>query len=324
MVWLNGDWNLDLTRFASNGSPDVPPGVEVGTTVLQAMVDYPYLRGHQPIASPLVNKSWEWGKMILGTEPARYPDNSEDPANTRMVLQTGTLTIVGGGVYPNQMATSDKKMAWVWVTDRDQQQAGAIGWAIEWFLVSSTGGVHIPPMTSLPGYGISNYNEITRDIYLEDGFLENTSGMVTNPARTAGVSFTRAPTDTEKLLFNKYYADSGLYGMNLSADNFAVAAVEVQNPAKSEVDVTIYIHSLREGTQIRHTNLDFNQADRADDPILLGDANFDGVVDMGDVVTIERIILGKAPRATDADANWDGVIDMGDVVRVERTLIYAQ
>jgi len=32
MVYLNGDWNLNLGQFLSNGAADVLPGATVGTT----------------------------------------------------------------------------------------------------------------------------------------------------------------------------------------------------------------------------------------------------------------------------------------------------
>jgi hypothetical protein len=48
--------------------------------------------------------------------------------------------------------------------------------------------------------------------------------------------------------------------------------------------------------------------------IYYGDANEDGCIDMGDVVWVERIILGLQSPAAGADANHDGNINMGDVV----------
>ena len=52
-----------------------------------------------------------------------------------------------------------------------------------------------------------------------------------------------------------------------------------------------------------------------------GDANEDGVIDMGDVVKVERIILGIVPPTPEADANLDGKVDMADIVRIERTIV---
>jgi hypothetical protein len=51
------------------------------------------------------------------------------------------------------------------------------------------------------------------------------------------------------------------------------------------------------------------------------DANGDGVVDMGDAVTIERVILEMEPSISPADTNLDGVVNMGDVVELERTIL---
>ncbi len=54
--------------------------------------------------------------------------------------------------------------------------------------------------------------------------------------------------------------------------------------------------------------------------ILRGDANGDGVVNMADVTTIERMLLGLDAPTESADANGDGQIDMGDVIKVERII----
>jgi hypothetical protein len=48
-----------------------------------------------------------------------------------------------------------------------------------------------------------------------------------------------------------------------------------------------------------------------------GDANEDGYIDMGDVVWVERIILGLQSSTAGADANHDGSINMGDVVAID-------
>jgi hypothetical protein len=59
MVYLNGDANLKLTKdfFA-------PTGTVVGTTVVKATADYPYLRKHPSVDSNTVTKTWTWGKEI--------------------------------------------------------------------------------------------------------------------------------------------------------------------------------------------------------------------------------------------------------------------
>ena len=49
---------------------------------------------------------------------------------------------------------------------------------------------------------------------------------------------------------------------------------------------------------------------------ILGDANDDGAVDVGDITTIASYILGNTPEAwnaDNADANEDGAIDVGDI-----------
>ena len=126
MVWLNGDWNLDLSNWVSDGAYDVPTGTVVGDTIVQAIADYPYMRKHLTMASNTVEKSWTWGKQILGADPHEYIDFSWDPFETRMVFQVGTL---------DQNGNSDKKMAFIWVCDRDGMPA--VGEKIEWWLCSS-------------------------------------------------------------------------------------------------------------------------------------------------------------------------------------------
>ena len=52
-----------------------------------------------------------------------------------------------------------------------------------------------------------------------------------------------------------------------------------------------------------------------------GDANGDGIITMGDVTKVERIILGLDPPTAGADANNDGSITMGDVTKIERIIL---
>ena len=51
------------------------------------------------------------------------------------------------------------------------------------------------------------------------------------------------------------------------------------------------------------------------------DANGNGVVDMGDVIKVERIILGYDTATPAADANGDGRVDAGDIVKIERVIL---
>jgi hypothetical protein len=54
---------------------------------------------------------------------------------------------------------------------------------------------------------------------------------------------------------------------------------------------------------------------------IVGDVNHDGVVDMGDVIKIERIILGFDPPTEAADVNGDGVVDIRDILQIERIML---
>jgi len=48
MVWLNGNWNLDLSTSVPEGaSVDIQPGTTIAHTTVQATADYPYSRSHQ-------------------------------------------------------------------------------------------------------------------------------------------------------------------------------------------------------------------------------------------------------------------------------------
>ena len=51
------------------------------------------------------------------------------------------------------------------------------------------------------------------------------------------------------------------------------------------------------------------------------DANGNGIIDMGDVVKIERIILGFDALTPASDADGSGVITMNDVVKLERVIL---
>ncbi|MGA8850017.1 MAG: dockerin type I repeat-containing protein [Dehalococcoidia bacterium] len=48
-----------------------------------------------------------------------------------------------------------------------------------------------------------------------------------------------------------------------------------------------------------------------------GDANGDGVVDVGDITMVKLIIMGLAPPTPCADANQDGDINVGDITKIK-------
>lgn len=54
-----------------------------------------------------------------------------------------------------------------------------------------------------------------------------------------------------------------------------------------------------------------------------GDANGNGVVNMGDTTKVERILLDMDPPTPGADANGDGVITIGDVTVIEMMILGA-
>ena len=52
-----------------------------------------------------------------------------------------------------------------------------------------------------------------------------------------------------------------------------------------------------------------------------GDVDKDDDIDLGDVLTTERIILGLAPMLEGADVNDDGEVDMGDILLIELIIL---
>lgn len=299
MVWLNGDWNLDLSDWLTEGY-DVPTGAVVGDVVVKAMADYPYMRKHPAITSNTVHKIWTWGKQILGADRHTYVDGSVDPFDTRMVFQVGTL-------LPDW--TSDKKMAFIWVCDRDGFPA--VGERIEWSLAPP--GAEIPPITA---QGVSIW---LPDIDVEDGFLAGTGGHVLNPDRTRGESWTRLPTEAEKELFRKWQ-EYGIYPDDLDVDDYAVAAIEVLSSLPVAFDLTIYINEPREGTMIRHTNLNFAVADPYDDLVYgAADVTKNMMVDVLDLIQVVQH-FGESGRGILEDVNKDGVVNVLDLIVVGQNL----
>jgi len=57
---------------------------------------------------------------------------------------------------------------------------------------------------------------------------------------------------------------------------------------------------------------------------LRGDANGNGVVNMGDTTKVERIVLEMDAATPGADANGDGVVTIGDVTVIERIILSAE
>jgi len=346
MVFINGNWNLDLTQFNSNGAADVMFGATVGQATIEAMADYPYLRKHQAIKSNTIIKVFTWGGEVLGADlnGHAFPPNAQfrTGITPRMVLTTGTYTITGG-TFPNQVGTSNKKMLFIWVTDRDTSQAGVLGGRVEWNISTMSGS---PPVISgITADGVDAYNEVTLALQLEQGFLKGTNGTVVGSGNgTQLVSYLIAPQDTTKnkvltsgpytgktvleALFYKFY-NSTMAASGPNPDNYAVAAIEVlqvggPNAFNVNEKITAPDFGLvpgAMGTVIYNTNADFSQSDPIDDMQRFGDANVDGSVNMGDVTKIERIILGLDIANCNADANGNNSIDMGDVVKVERMIL---
>jgi len=336
MVWLNGNWNLALGSYVKEGiTVDIAPNTNIATTTIQATADYPYSRGHQVFQSNKDTKTWWWGGQILGTDEHQYwgPSGNRPKtltSDTRMVLSVGGFIESSiQGTAPNQSALSPDKMIWVWVTDRDQSRRGVNGAKVTWS-IAQTG---LAQIASDPSGWISTYNYVTQNITLENGFLNGTHGIVTDGiARHNGESTLRVPTSYEVELFNKFWGTNGTSTIRADAANYVVAAVKIQsldglNPRVSvKIDITSHDFDFNmpqtvPATITYYTNVDFAVRDALDDGLRLGDANCDGVVNMGDVTAVERMILGYNGVTSNAIVNSDGTVDMGTVVKIERTIL---
>jgi hypothetical protein len=62
-------------------------------------------------------------------------------------------------------------------------------------------------------------------------------------------------------------------------------------------------------------------ASQAATPLYYGDANENGEIDMGDVVVVERMILGLQSFTIGSDTNIDGDTNMGDVTAIELIIL---
>jgi hypothetical protein len=328
MVYLNGDYNLNPRLMTPNGH-DIPFGATVGSSTVVAMADYPYFRKHAKLVSMPVTKTWTWGGMILG------PSNS----SSQMILSIGDYTYFPDPATPSTSGTSNKKMVWIWATDRDGLVDGVLGSKVQWSITPGTDA--IIPNEDIAGDGIngvSNYQSIDGDttmqwIGLTDGYLKGTSP--TYITAYMGESWMKQPSAAEMEIFNKFWGTGNSYtgdpatapmlgadGLPLDPNNFVVAAVALLDVTTSEeITVTAIITSPDKGVLVYATNVNFASAYPLDDNILPGDANIDGTVSMADVTAIERIILGLSGPCVQADSNGKDGISMGDVVKTERTIL---
>jgi hypothetical protein len=301
MVYLNGDWNLNLTRWTEFGGMNPPAGEPVAVSDVIAVADYPYLRKHVPMVSNVVTKTWIWGKEILGMD---LPNATVTPDN-RMVFQVGAL---------DDTLWSMEKMVFVWVCDRDG--IPAVGERIDWTILGDRAKIQ-SNMTQYPASTVPNVvDPITGDtpahlwVGIENGFLVGTGGVAFDDQH--GTSYTRMPTWQELILFNKIWPGRTWH--------HAVAAIVLSSSYMEEINLWAEFYE-REGILERHIMLDWNFTDDWDDPIVPGDANTDGGVDMADVTMVERMIMGMDGNQINADANWDQNVDMVDVTKIEMMIL---
>jgi len=340
MVWLNGNWNLDLTDLLDETSTaDIPLGYTVGYTTVQATADYPYARGaHSAFQSNKDTKTWTWGGQVLGTDTHDFavkasPRPSTNTNDTRMVLSVGkwsTTTEVGSG--DAMAAKSSYKMVWVWVTDRDGLRNGVNGAKVTWRIGNVSGSNII--IENATGKGISNFNSITQNIYVENGFLAlpdpdplhpnsalPSGGVITDgAARMNGYSFLRAPTATEVALFNKFWGATptanpanpytgnatlpgGTSTIRADASKYCVAAIKVTGGENN------YVSRARIDISIESHDFDISMG-QTYPGVLSYETNVDlSIIDALD----DGIRVG--------DANCDGTVNMGDVTAVERMIL---
>jgi len=141
-------------------------------------------------------------------------------------------------------------------------------------------------------------------------------------------------------LFYKFYNPT-MAASGLQPNDFAVAMIEVQaqggaiagsfnvvmNITSKDFGLTGanaaygWLPGVNYGRLTYNTNCQFDYLDPIDDAPSYGDANLDGVINMGDVTAIERMILGLTYANVNADINITNSIDMGDVVSVERKIL---
>ena len=141
-----------------------------------------------------------------------------------------------------------------------------------------------------------------------NGYLNNLGSA---PSCSVGFDYTNDPTWTTNI--------TSIIGnpASLSSPNNFNATIAWKN---LQPGLTYYYRAKAvdssNGSNIGYgaSNLNFNVP-------LQGDANGDGVVDIGDVTYVEREILGLSPPTPGCDANEDGVINMADVTKIERIIL---
>jgi hypothetical protein len=353
MVWLNGNWNNDLNRWLYQaGAADIPNGTIVGYSTIQATADYPYSRLHQAVQSNMDTKTWTWGQQVLGADShtfAGLPFTTTSMAQTRMVLSIGNYgpTIIGTG--DNSASTSLDKMVFIWLTDRDGMRTGVMDAKITWTLGNVRGSDAL--IAADTGRGLSGWNDVTKNLYLDHGFLAtgvpipgiaaitNTTipmgpGLSYGAAadRKSGTSTVIVPDTYLTQLFNKFWGATGTSTLRANVNGYVVAGIKISattgsnDIASVKIDITSNDFNLAwnqttPGMVTYRTVVDFGVADALDDGIRVGDANCDGQVNMGDVTAVERMILGYDKVTSNSILNNDGTVDMGTVVKIERNIL---
>jgi len=279
-----------------------------------------------------------------------------DEANSkRMVCEVGTLNLqqyLADGVTPNPAylkSSTGEKMAFLWVTDEDGKPP--VGETIDWDVQSAT-TIRISDKT---GTGVSNYNDVMEIIGTVNGFLAGTNGTkdatktmgsstmigITADSRMVSAASIDPSTGIASSPFDAISQNNALatlfykfFNKDRSADgpqpsDYAVAAViltsSLQEDANLHATLNEYYLNINNvstlGQISREWNLNWGMVDAPDDPLLLGDANYDGKVNMADVILAERMMLGLNPVMEGADINRDGKVNIADILAMEREML---
>jgi len=349
MIYLNGDWNLNLQKWMNGNGWDVPQDMTVGATTVQAIADYPYNRAaltlptvetgdnSQNPVQPNVSKLWIWGGEILGATNHRFDDGStSNPAETMCVIAAGS-PIPDSGTYPNELGKSLDHAIFIWATDRDGTQDGVLGAKVEWDVIPAL--VDAAKIKSSGPAQLSSYNEVTRNISFTTGFLTGTLAApdLTKPAgganadREMGISYMIDPMTNSGILTGvdpdapsmaKYAGMTALQALFYKIFNpgydpaipLSGNGKDPKNYAVAAIDI-YDSSSIVPGDQVvvnaTITSSDFGPG------LLDGDQSIDYTVNIDDTTTSypldDKLNLG--------DANADGVVNMLDVIKIENMIL---
>ena len=178
--------------------------------------------------------------------------------------------------------------------------------------------VNISEVTNLDSYQIDiSYDPAVIEVIGAEGSTEGvTSGLIdSTPVPIAMWAFSPLGTQGTITVLGNIPGVAGITGLGYLVE----IHFRVLGESGSTSDITLSNGLLFDnlGSEIAATWL----GDSVHVTVQPGDANGDGVIDMGDVTKVERIILGIDPPTPGADANQDGDTNMGDVTKIELMIL---